>query len=247
MYVTMDVMDTKLASPFTLLKHAWTLAIARPSIISYLALGALPQLFSLALSAILAYVSGIPDIQTTASSMLTNSGGWGVTGLIVLVLGGLVVVSLVSAWYTALLYTVYQATEAGNLSRLTTYIKPAKQVTIHLLTTYITVGLFASLGFLLLIIPGIIVAVRYMFAPMIAAVEDRTVKPIEESKRLVKGRFWKLAGRSILFVLCYNVPLSIFQAIHPWLGSVWAISLPIFGLYFYLVYSDFKRTTSVSS
>jgi len=86
-----------------------------------------------------------------------------------------------------------------------------------------------------------------MFAPLIAAVEVPSVKPIQESKRLVEGRFWKLIGRSILLVICYNIPLSLLQGIHPLLSSVWAISAPVFGLYFFLVYMDFKRAAAVTS
>lgn len=243
----MDRMEMKLTSPFALLKQAWSLALSRPNIISYLILGAIPQFLFFGFSALIAYTSDTADFETIISDLFTNSGGWGIGGLAFAGLIGLIIVSLISAWYTALLYKVYQATAAGTISRLTTHVRPAKAVTIHLLVTYITVGLFTSLGFLLLVIPGIIIAVRYIFAPLIAAVEDRTVKPIEESKRLVKGRFWKLVGRGILMVICFNIPLSILQAVHPLVGTAWAITSPIFGLYFFLVYMDFKRTTAVAS
>ncbi|MBI5620394.1 hypothetical protein HY949_01290 [Candidatus Gottesmanbacteria bacterium] len=240
-------MKTTLTSPLTLLKQAWSLALSRQNIISFLILGAVPQLLFFAFSALIALASGTTDFETTISDLFTNSGGWGIVGLVLAGLIGLVIISLISAWYTALLYTVYQATAAGTIEKLTTYVRPAKAVTVHVLVTYMTVGLFTSLGFLLFIIPGIIIAVRYMFAPMIAAVEDRTTKPIDESKRLVKGRFWKLAGRGLLMIVCYNIPLSIFQAIHPVLGSAWAVTSPIFGLYFFLVYRDFKNTALVTT
>lgn len=232
-------METALTSPFSLLKKAWSLALSRQNIISYLVLGAIPQLLSLFISALVAYFSPF--------DLLSNTEGGVIAGLIIIGILTLVVVSLVSAWYTALLYKVYQATTAGALTKLTTYVRPAKGVTIRLLMTYVTIGIFTSLGFLLLIVPGIIIAVRFMFAPMIAAVEDRAIKPIDESKRLVKGRFWKLAGRSILMVVCYNIPLSVLQAIHPLIGTVWAVTSPIFGLYFFLVYMDFKDTAIVTT
>lgn len=232
-------MKTTLTSPFTLLKQAWTRALQRSNIFSFLILGAIPQLFSLVISVLIAYFSRF--------DLLSNTEGWMIAGLILFGLLTLVVMSVVSAWYTALLYHVYQATAAGNLARLTVYIQQAKQVTVRLLITYIKAGIMVSLGFLLLIIPGIIIAVRYMFAPLIATVEDKTVKPIDESKRLVKGRFWKLVGRSLLMIIAYNIPLSVLQAVHPYLGAIWAITSPIFGLYFYLVYMDFKRTASGAS
>ena len=231
-------METALTSPFSLLKKAWSLAISRQNIVSYLILGAIPQLLFFAFSALIAYIS--PDL-------FTNSGGWAIVGFVFVGLIGLAIISLVSAWYTALLYKVYEATAAGTLEKLTAYVRPAKGVTVRLLVTYMTVGLFTSLGFLLLIVPGIIIAVRYMFAPVIAVVEAKTTKPLDESKRLVKGRFWKLALRSILIVGCYNIPLSVLQAIHPLFGTVWSVTSPVFGLYFFLVYMDFKRTAVVTT
>lgn len=232
-------METALTSPFLLLKKAWSLGLSRQNIISYLVLGAIPQLLSLVISLLVAYFSRF--------DLFTNPEGWKVAGLIIIGLLALVVMSVVSAWYTALLYKVYQGTAAGSLGTLRSYVHLAKKVTTRLLVTYMTVGLFTSLGFLLLIVPGIIIVVRYIFAPMIAAVEDKTVKPIDESKRLVKGRFWKLVGRGILMIGCYNLPLAVLQAIHPLLSSVWAVSSPIFGLYFFLVYMDFKRTAVVTT
>lgn len=240
-------METTLTSAFLLLKKAWSLALSRPNILLYLILGAIPQLLFFAFSAPIALASGATNFETTISDLFTNSEGWAIVGLVFVGVIGLVIISLVSAWYTALLYKVYQATAAGTLEKLTTYVRPAKGVTIRLLMTYMTIGIFTSLGFLLLIIPGIIIAVRFMFAPMISAVEDKTIKPIDESKRLVKDRFWKLVGRSILMVVCYNIPLSVLQAIHPVFGTMWAITSPVFGLYFFLVYMDFKRTALVTT
>lgn len=242
-------MENKLTSPFILLRQAWSLALARPNILSFLLLGIIPQLISLTISTVFAAANERIDLQSMIVSVNNNiadaSAFAYVMGLLIVSFGTILIIGLISAWYTALLYKAYQATAGGNLSPLTTYVRPAKTVTVHLLVTYMTIGLFTSLGFLLFIIPGIIIAIRYMFAPIIATVEDRAVKPIEESKRLVKGRFWKLVGRGILMIGCYNIPLSVLQAIHPLFGTVWAVTSPIFGLYFFMVYMDFKRTAAV--
>lgn len=223
-------MDSRLASPFALMRQAWMLALSRHNVISYLILGFLPQLVSFGFSA-----------------ALTRATEWEMTTLILVAIVAIPIITLGSAWYTALLYQVYQATAQTSLASLTAYIRPAKNVTWRLLTTYILVGLWTLGGMLLLVIPGIIVAVRYGFAPIIAATEDRSVKPIDESRRLVKGRFWKLIGRGLLFVASYNIPLWIFHAIHPYAGALWAVTSPIFGLYVYLVYADFKRTAPAAA
>ena len=238
-------MDNRLTSPFILLKRAWSLALDKSNVGAYLALGAIPQVFSFGIAALLSYTAGgdASNLEANITTFLTNTNSWWLEGIIVVGLLILLIVSYVSMWYTALLYKVYEATAAGTRDRLTSYIQPARLVSMRLLTTYVKVGFFTMLGFLLLVVPGIIIAVRYMFAPIVAALEDPAVKPLKESERLTAGRFWKLVGRSILIVLCYNVPLSLLQSIHPLIGYVWAMTSPVFGLYFFLVYLDFKRTT----
>lgn len=242
-------MDNRLTSPFILLKRAWSLALDKSNVGAYLALGAIPQVFSFGIAALLSYAASgdASNLQTSITTFLTNTNSWWIEGIIVVGLISLLIISYVSMWYTALLYKIYEDTAAGTRHQLTSYIQPARHVAMRLLTTYVKVGLFTIFGFLLLVIPGFIMAVRYMFAPMAAALEDRDVKPLERSTQLVKGRFWKLVGRSALLVLCYNIPLSILQRIHPLIGSVWAITSPVFGLYFFLVYLDFKRTSTITA
>lgn len=233
-------METSLTSPFALLRQAWSLALARNHVTLYLIVGSLPQVVSV----LIGYLAGRTNVQSGIVDLAYNTNRWGIAGLIAT---GLIVISLVSAWYTALLYMVYKATVSGTVGALTTYFRPAKSVTIRLLVTYLKIGIITFLGFLLLIVPGFIFAVRSMFAPLIASLEDGSAKPIDQSKRLVKGRFWKLVGRGILLVACYNIPLSVLQSIHPILGSIWAVTSPVFGLYFFLVYTDFKKTAAVAS
>jgi hypothetical protein len=65
---------------------------------------------------------------------------------------------------------------------------------ITILTTIVTL-----IGFLLLIIPGIIAFVRLALAPPVVVIEDvRGTKAIGRSWRLTKGHFWRLLGLLIL-------------------------------------------------
>ncbi len=66
----------------------------------------------------------------------------------------------------------------------------------------ILVGIIVVIGFILLIVPGIIWALRYMFAPYL--VMDRKLKPFEalkESARITNGHKWQLLGLIGLIVL----------------------------------------------
>jgi uncharacterized membrane protein len=70
------------------------------------------------------------------------------------------------------------------------------------LGAFILLMLTIAVGFILLIVPGIIFALMFMFTTFI--VIDREFRPIDsmkESRRLTYGHKWKLLGLSLLLVL----------------------------------------------
>ena len=130
----------------------------------------------------------------------------------------------------------------------------------------ILVGLITMLGFILLIIPGIIFAIWYSFAEYIVVLEDKDnkgLKALSVSKDLVKGRwgaaFWRLvipalilytAGIIIALVLTLifslgNVDFStldqnlIFNALT---SLVFLCLAPLFTAYGVILYNNFKKT-----
>jgi hypothetical protein len=71
-------------------------------------------------------------------------------------------------------------------------------------------SLAALLGFVLLIVPGIIVLVRFAFGSTVLIVERRKgSKALGRSWRLAKGHFWKLFGAFILAFLMAGVVASV--------------------------------------
>jgi uncharacterized membrane protein len=92
----------------------------------------------------------------------------------------------------------------------------------------ILVGLIVVIGFILLIVPGIIWGLRYMFVPYL--VIDRKLKPFEalkESARITYGFKWQLLGLlgllllvNILGFICLfvgllvSVPVSALAMVH---------------------------------
>ena len=239
-------MDSPLTSPWKLLRQAWSLAVAKSNILLFLGLGALPQLLSLGFSGTVAFGLDTNWLESTLTDFFSQANGWVIAFLVILLILTIIAAIYLSIWYTAFLYKIYEATVSGSTNRLSTYISSARLVTKRLFITSVKVGFYATLGSLLFIIPGVIVMVRFAFAPFIASIEASSVSPLGESKRLVKNRFWRLLAYQFIPIAFYNIPLSIFQSIHPLLGSLWSLSSPVFGLYFYLVYLDFKRTASPS-
>jgi uncharacterized membrane protein len=74
----------------------------------------------------------------------------------------------------------------------------------------ILLGLTVAAGLILLIVPGIIFALMFMFTTFI--VIDREFGPIDsmkESRRLTYGHKWKLLGLSLLLVLINLLGLAV--------------------------------------
>lgn len=85
---------------------------------------------------------------------------------------------------------------------------------------YLWVGFLSGLaifaGFILLIIPAIIFAVWFDFAPLINILEDKSNKGLEAlkaSKKLVKGRWWPTLWRLILPPLFVYIIVSIIAVV----------------------------------
>jgi hypothetical protein len=94
------------------------------------------------------------------------------------------------------------------------------------------VGIVVSLGFILLIIPGIIFGVWYCFSLFILINEKTGIlESMRRSKALVKGRFWAVFGRLIVFMLFALLGNIVFSFLPYSLG---AVVVTIFGALFLL-------------
>lgn len=96
-----------------------------------------------------------------------------------------------------------------------------------------------GLGFILLIIPGVMFMVWFNFSKFIIIEREVGVKEaLTLSRNLVKGRFWKIFGRLIVFGI-FIIVCQILLSIIPYLGSV---VTTLFGILFilpsYLLYKE---------
>jgi hypothetical protein len=98
----------------------------------------------------------------------------------------------------------------------------------------LVVGLITGLGFLLLIIPGILFMVWFYFSGFEMVTKGVGIKEaMGGSKKLTSGRFWKILGRFFVFGL-FMMLVQIMLSIIPFgLGSA---ILPILGILFILPY-----------
>lgn len=104
----------------------------------------------------------------------------------------------------------------------------------------ILVGLIELGGFILLVIPGIIFMVWFGFAKFIFVGENKNIKEsIKQSKLIVRGKFWPVLGRTIVFDLFIIIIQMAFTLIPYGVGSLVS---QLFGaliiLPYYLLYKE---------
>ena len=106
-------------------------------------------------------------------------------------------------------------------------------------------GIFVLAGLLLLVIPAIIFAVWFSLSTFL--VLDKKLKIKEafvKSKSLVKGKFFKVIGTYLVFILTIFLIQVLLSAI-PYVGYLFiSFIAPLFILPFYLFYKDLLRTNS---
>jgi hypothetical protein len=129
-------------------------------------------------------------------------------------------------------------------------------------------------GFFLLIIPGLIFIVWYSFSQISAILDNKEgMDALRFSKKLVTGRFWKIAYRliagplliGIIYALTLGIlimVISIFVGLDPvsslgsetlplWIQAFEAVGeiliLPLFLTYGVLFYKNAKQTTSLAT
>jgi hypothetical protein len=98
-----------------------------------------------------------------------------------------------------------------------------------------------AFGFVLLIVPGALFAVWFAFSKFIAIEKGTGLKEsLLKSKELVKGMYWKILGRLIIFGL-FIILIEVILTVIPYgLGSVFSSLLGgLFMLPVYLLYQEF--------
>lgn len=108
-------------------------------------------------------------------------------------------------------------------------------------------GLIVLAGSILFIIPAIIFGVWFSFAKFL--VLDKNVgirEALRTSKEMVKGRFWKVLGRSFVFGL-FTFIVSLVLSLIPYVGTyILSFIAPLFLLPYYLLYRDIDTAGSTS-
>lgn len=195
---------------------------------------------------------GIAAESITADGSTLPSVG----AIITIVLSAVVfaVVSLCAS--LGLILAIYQP--------LTTTVRSAYAYAIRnifpFLILTLLVGLATTVGFILLIIPGIIVMVWFAFSQFFFVTESlRGTAAMRASRELVRGNWWAVFGRMAAMmaaILLVFIPVGTFVAmalpvhtlVQEFIINVVSLVLaPVFVAYVYFMYVDLKKSKTEGS
>ena len=219
----------KLSSPFDLIKKALSLFSKKENLL-YLIQIYLPLIpFSI-----------ISVVQHYAPNSIINLNSFWVTPVAAV----LQILYLLTYVFVAAsgIVAVGKVVEGGTLSVKSAFGSGWKKYWVFLLFSVIFF-LIEVLGFVLLIIPGVLFLVWFAFSRFIIIKSDLGIKEaLVASRQLAKGRFWKLLGRLIVFG-AFTAVLEIILSIIPFgIGSI--LTALAGGLFILPIYLLFKEVSA---
>ncbi|MFZ5933219.1 MAG: hypothetical protein ACOYT7_04055 [Patescibacteria group bacterium] len=144
-----------------------------------------------------------------------------------------------AVWAGPVIYeSVFRVVEKGALDLEETIVSGWKKAWKFFLVSFVLL-LLINLGFVLVIIPGIILGVWFSFSQFIAISEGLGAKEsLAKSRALVKGYFFPILGRLLVFMLVFML-IEIILSLIPFFGSLATVLLgPFFILPSYLLYKE---------
>ena len=134
------------------------------------------------------------------------------TGLIFTAIFGLVTFLFVLPFLTAAIARATSEVYLGSAPTVGDIYRFALSLTASVLWATFLVFLIVVLGFIAVIIPGIIFAIRYSFTPSIVAIEGkRGTRAMKRSWELAKGFFWKILGTLLLATVLTGIVGAVLQ------------------------------------
>ena len=108
----------------------------------------------------------------------------------------------------------------------------------------IATGIMVVIGFVLLIVPGVILLTRFAVAIPALVIEDRAGDSLSRSWKLTKGHFWHVLGTVVVAALIAGVVSGIISTIGALAGTSWFTDW-IFGSIGEIVVAPFSALVSI--
>lgn len=128
---------------------------------------------------------------------------------------GSILVSLASLWVTLAYMTALADIDSGKMpEKIRTYLKKTRGLIFPAFGLTIVVSLIVAGGFVLLIIPGVIFSIWFVFTLQARVLDQKKgTSALTQSKSLVTGNWWEVFGRIVLATIVVTVCMSIVEAI----------------------------------
>jgi hypothetical protein len=196
------------------------------------------------------------EVGSTGSGVVVDYAGrsWG-ANLLVASIGALIAIIISAILQAAILRAAAQATIGDPVDVEASYRYGFKRLGSVILLSLL-VGLIVAVGFILLIVPGIIFLVFLSASIPVLIVENRRgTEAMSRSWNLVKGHFWHALGVIVVAALIVGVVSGIIGAIG---GSNWAVrwiftaiaqilTVPFASLVSVLLYLDLRARSETLS
>ncbi len=190
-------------------------------------------------------ISVIPLIIGLAFIAAKNT----VLGTIITVIGAILGVLVLVILQAAGLYQIQSIIDSSHKS-IRDLLSLGRKLAFPLFLTLLLLGLITGLGYLLLIIPGLIFSVWFTFVVVIMINENVWgLAALKSSRNLVKGRFWKVAGYSglcLILTFIYLFAVSLLASIIPggkWIGQLISsiLNLPVQTISLLFIYNLYHQ------
>lgn len=127
----------------------------------------------------------------------------------------------------------------GNKPTLNTILTAAKKLLLPVTITSLLVFFIEAIGFLLLVIPGIIFTILLQFTNFVLVVEKKNpIAALSRSRHLVKSHFWGITGRYLVIGVASLLINLMFSRVPAFQLVSQTVILPFTITYHFLLYKD---------
>ncbi|HSN17895.1 MAG TPA: hypothetical protein VLV87_06755 [Gammaproteobacteria bacterium] len=145
------------------------------------------------------------DFQSLDAWAHQLTPAYGSTGIVALLVGLLL---------QAVLIRRIDAAAHGNVGPLPGELRRAAQVWLWMLLALIVYAIAMTVGFILLVVPGVILCVSLIFNMFCVVLEgERPIEALNHSHHLVWGQWWRTLGMLVLVYLPLLVLVSILASL----------------------------------
>lgn len=234
--------NQKLPSPWRLIKKSFEIYFKKENFLYLTKVNLLGLLVSMVIISPL-LVFGFLGAANPNLSNLSFMKGSGINFPLIIFVSIAAVASIIwGVWFQVAIIKAVINTVSGKIVGVKDTYKNSWPKVGKYFWTALEVGFLTAFGFILLIIPGILVLVWYSFSRYIVVEEEvGSGEALKRSKALVKGNFWPVFGRGIVFVLFYILLQIIFSFVKILGPLLLTLISPLYVLLPYLLYQELKR------